>query len=232
MIIWLASYPRSGNTYLRILLKQGYDLRTYSVYDEDHPSPGRIGIQEMVGHTLKPMPLAGMARAGEVYHVKTHELPQDDFPAIYLVRDGRDALVSYARYILSFERGKGERTNPKAFRRTLRKLIILNRSFGGWGPNVLAWLRREAPTVVVKFEDLVKSSNPIEIVRTALLQVGYVPGETRTGLAPTFAELHEKMPEFFRKGRIGSYKEEMPANLEELFWRHHGRAMKAVGYRR
>ena len=39
--------------------------------------------------------------ASDIYFVKTHELPteNDNSPAIYLVRDGRDVLMSYAHYI-------------------------------------------------------------------------------------------------------------------------------------
>ena len=37
--------------------------------------------------------------SNKVYFVKTHELPSDDSPAILLVRDGRDAMVSFAHYI-------------------------------------------------------------------------------------------------------------------------------------
>ena len=41
VIVWLASYPRSGNTFLRIVLHRLYGVPTYSVYDDDDPTgPG------------------------------------------------------------------------------------------------------------------------------------------------------------------------------------------------
>ena len=33
--IWLASYPRSGNTFLRIILQSVFDLPSYSAYNLD-----------------------------------------------------------------------------------------------------------------------------------------------------------------------------------------------------
>ena len=91
MIIWIASYPRSGNTYFRELLQHFYDLETYSVYDDPKrnlKSEGKSTAELM----SSPMTLVDMAKAKETYFVKTNELPQDDFPAIYLLRDGRDAV--------------------------------------------------------------------------------------------------------------------------------------------
>jgi hypothetical protein len=34
MIVWLASFPRSGNTMLRILLHRFYGRLSYSLYEE------------------------------------------------------------------------------------------------------------------------------------------------------------------------------------------------------
>jgi hypothetical protein len=47
---------------------------------------------------------------------------------------------------------------------------------------------------------------------------------------PDLASLHERWPQFFRKGKAGSWREEMPIGLHELFWRHHAQAMNACGY--
>ena len=34
MIVWLASYPRSGNTFLRMVLHFVYGQKTYSLYND------------------------------------------------------------------------------------------------------------------------------------------------------------------------------------------------------
>jgi hypothetical protein len=50
VIIWVASFPRSGNTFLRIILKQLYGVYTSTVYDVDGVAarlgPDLIGFEE------------------------------------------------------------------------------------------------------------------------------------------------------------------------------------------
>src|SRR5437879_528140 len=84
----LASYPRSGNTFFRVILSHRYGLTVHT----DRPPPaewGKIGL---------------VAGAGEPLFYKTHGLPEagDTRPAVYIVRDGRDALVSYAHFTLAY----------------------------------------------------------------------------------------------------------------------------------
>ena len=43
MIVWLASYPRSGNTFLRVVLHNVYGVSTYSVYEDNDPVAQRVG---------------------------------------------------------------------------------------------------------------------------------------------------------------------------------------------
>ena len=231
VILWLASYPRSGNTFVRVLLKHLYGVRTYSMYDDPLFAEHRQ-VADAVGHAPRPLSMDEMASSAETYFVKTHDLPfADDFPALYLVRDGRDALVSYAHYILSFERGKEPADEGPPFNHVLRDLIVRNASFGGWGPNVLAWARdRSAPTRVVRFERLIRE--PVSTLTEALEGIGYGPRSAESGSAPTFATLHELMPAFFRRGRVGTWREEMPSELHDLFWEHHGEAMEAAGYQK
>ncbi len=43
VIVWLASFPRSGNTFLRILLHRLYGVRSSVVYDVDGVAQ-RLGV--------------------------------------------------------------------------------------------------------------------------------------------------------------------------------------------
>lgn len=230
MIIWLASYPRSGNTFFRVLLNHHYGIHTYSVYEDRLLTERRVDW-EIVGHLPRPIPISNMIESERTFLVKTHDLPQDNLPAIYLVRDGRDALVSYTHYVLTFEQDENKKDTHATFHHTLHDLINYNNAFGGWGPNVLAWAQREAPTAIVKFEDLVNSSKPFTILQNALEKLGYanyLPIVTEE--PPSFQELHNQMPKFFRKGKIGSWREEMSTDLQALFWEKYGEVMKLMGY--
>jgi len=231
MIIWLASYPRSGNTYFRLLLKQYFGLSTFSVY-EDKVISKNSQIQEIVGHESRSRSIESLRDDENIHLVKTHDLPQEDnMPAIYLVRDGRDALVSYAHYTQSFENHTDSAKQSQNFNFVLRDLIVYNASFGGWGPNVLAWTNRTSPVTVIKFETLVQSAEPWKIVAQALGEINHpVLNYEKKNAIPSFEELHRQMPGFFREGKIGTWKNEMSSELHEIFWKQHKTAMDKMGY--
>lgn len=162
--------------------------------------------------------------------VHTHERPKDDgWPAIVLVRDGRDALVSRAHQIV--EMGWHE-----TFRDGLEWLITRpftpdNPSSGTWGANVLAWLDRPAPITLVRFEDLIARTG--EVVDGALAATGVVPApDAHAGAVPAFAALHGRDAGFFRRGVVGSYADEFPGDLLERFWavEDNAAAMARLGY--
>jgi hypothetical protein len=63
MLVWVASFPRSGNTFLRIVLHRRYGLPTSVIYDHDGVAE-RVGGQ-LIGYTERPGPLAQMRAAAE-----------------------------------------------------------------------------------------------------------------------------------------------------------------------
>jgi hypothetical protein len=230
MITWLASYPRSGNTFFRILLNRLYGVNTYSVYN-DRIFEERPEVANLVGHRHTDRSVADMAASPEPCLLKTHDLPGDDaYPAIYLVRDGRDALVSYAHFALAFEAPESPANGADAFLTMLRNLVISTEAFGGWSANVLAWANaRQAPTAIVKFEDLI--ADPIGMLEAAYRQLPLGSLPPRVGASvPSFDDLRGQLPAFFRRGLTGAWREEMPPDIHDLFWEHHFKAMAAMGY--
>jgi hypothetical protein len=152
MIVWVCSYPRSGNTFLRIVLKQVYGVRTSVIYDVDGVAE-RVG-RDLVGYTDRAGTLTAMRAASEAHFVKTHRQRDNAVDeadrAIYLVRDGRDAVVSWARMLSEHDSGR--------FETEMRTLI--NRQdpvgTGAWGHNVLSWLQPPARhRVLLRYDDLV-----------------------------------------------------------------------------
>jgi hypothetical protein len=232
MIFWLASYPRSGNTFFRIVLHRVFNVPTYSVYDDDDPVAQRIGLQ-LVGYRAKPMDRAAMAASSEFFFVKTHKRRKtDSYPAIYLVRDGRDAVVSQARLCAA------DGQDRKPFDQVLREQILrpwnsAEPSSGSWGGNVLSWLSAsDSQTVVVRYEDLVAAPQAVvvEAVRTLCPELA----PSADAQVPNFAELKTIDSEFFRRGEVGSHRDEMSAELQELFWQvpENTHAMARLGYLR
>jgi hypothetical protein len=89
MKLWIASYPRSGNTLVRLILNQAFGVKSTSIYpDETDAMRSRPWLMDRLGFSEEEMP-------GEWLAVKTHNPPIDDMPAIYVVRDGRAAIVSF-----------------------------------------------------------------------------------------------------------------------------------------
>jgi hypothetical protein len=50
------------------------------------------------------------------------------------------------------------------------------------------------------------------------------------GELPSFETLHHKWPDFFRKGKVNAWREELPKDLHELFWRHNVAGMEYFDY--
>lgn len=222
MIVWLASYPRSGNTFLRVVLGSVFGLDTFTLYDERpelDPSqpetlpPPLTGPEPEVGIPFDVSRFAGHA---QLHVVKTHGLPTDGRPAIYVVRDGREATASYFHY------HRDVLQKPVTIRDVIRGRV----GFGSWGRHVAQWNPQRRPnTLLLRFEEL--TANPIAQVERIGAFLGVAPVGRRV---PTFEELHKTAPNFFRSGRTDSWKRLLSDEDHALFWDLHGSQMRTFGY--
>lgn len=222
MIIWLASYPRSGNTLFRILLARHFGLTTWSLYGDGDPRSDSNPLAPVLGFDqrgpLGEEALAAMAAASDTFVVKTHDLPPAgrDWPAICIVRDGRSALASYWHY-----RNRPGDTAP-AFEEVVAGAV----QFGSWSAHAAAWL--DAPLsrrLVLRFEDLVRPS------AATLAEVGRFIGRAPARAEPPdFAALHALEPEHFRVGDDARNIAELEACCPALFNALHGGVQARLGY--
>jgi len=137
--IWLASYPRSGNTMLRTMLFHCFGLRSASIYPQD--LGGNADLERQVGHIEAAAD--GTIDFGDqpIQLVKTHGPPKDGRPAIYVIRNGHDAILSYYR----FERGI-----------SLAKALFGQGWMMSWSAHLAAWAPLErANTLLLRYEDMV-----------------------------------------------------------------------------
>jgi Sulfotransferase domain len=220
MIVWLASYPRSGNTFLRMLLNRAFGINTVSLYDDNYDIGAQPDLSRVVGHLSHGMNVnlfyQRASRSDEVFFVKTHELPHDDAKAIYIVRDGRAAIISYYHYNQSFFG-----TNV-----SLSDLIIGKRWPGGWSSHVNGWALSGRPnTLVLRYKDLVAENMQY---LTHIADFIGLPAPKRT--AVDFAELHAQFPKFFRSGSNEKNVAELKGDDLRLFWTLHGETMERMGY--
>ncbi len=232
MIIWLASYPRSGNTFFRMVLNHRYNLPTLSIYEDSRV--GLDGIAGIVGHVDVSGRLDQIADADQPYLVKTHEPPHDYNPAVYIVRDGRDVITSYTKYKLSFNRSRWSAWRrmlpPYSTINIMKNLVLSYDDYGGWSRHVEQWRNRPGKVILLRYEDL--KENPLEESDRVIRMLGLDLKPTRLDPLPTFKQLHAASPRFFRKGLSGSWREDMPPSIQQLFWRYHGHVMSELGYSR
>lgn len=136
-IIWLASWPRSGNTLLRTILWQCFGLRSTSFYRNDIGRNKKL--EEYVGHIEK----SNEARIllGDFPLMKTHELQPNDNPAIYIVRNGKTATLSLFQFY--------KEAVP------LESIIEGHHGFGTWADHLKSWRPWERrDTLLLKYEDI------------------------------------------------------------------------------
>lgn len=139
-IIWLASYPRSGNTLLRTILWNCFGLRSGSIY------PGDLGDEELlkayVGHIDQDPNGRIHFPAGNIRLIKTHEIPSGDDPAIYTVRDGRAAYASLSEFYKN--------------NLSLEAAISGHSRFGTWSNHLTAWKPWSRPnTLLLMYEEMI-----------------------------------------------------------------------------
>lgn len=224
MIVWLASYPRSGNTLLRTMLYRVFGLPTHSIYDDRGDIGADEATQKAVGHAF----LGGswderypqLRDAAEVAFVKTHDGPIDDGKAVYVVRDPRAAIASYYHYLKDFR--------PEWAGCTIRDVASGVVPFGPWSYHLDRWNPLERPrTLLVRYEELL--SQPQQVIER-LAQFCYLSAKGQWN--NDFAGLHQVNPRFFRQGSATFDRSEYDADSLLLLDALHGDWMDRLGYPR
>lgn len=221
MIIWLASYPRSGNTFCRVLLNYAFGLKTYSIYDDKNDIGADERTTKVVGHEFLPegFSIEEARDAAELYVVKTHGKPTKDMAndkVIYLIRDGRESTVSFQRYLSNFTKKNV----------SIDDVIIGDVPFDSWGEHVKAWSPKEREnTLLIKFEELVGS--PVKYIDRISKFVDVNP--TGGGI-PSFEELKKINSRFFSSGRVDAWKEVLNDEQLRFFEIINFRVLQKFGY--
>jgi hypothetical protein len=147
--------------------------------------------------------------------VKTHGLPTDDAPAIYVVRDGRAAIVSYSHW----------HADNFDHRPNYQELIRGDVWPGSWTDHVLAWITgRRKRTLLLRYEDLTLRQNETIATIGQFLDI-----EQKSPFTADLGELRGMYPTMFRHGSNQMNVAELGRH-ERLFYRLHGRTMQRLGY--
>lgn len=159
---FLVSWPRSGNTWMRYMLFNAlhpdheWDVLTI---DQRMPMLNRPDLS----HLLKPM-------AGQGYRMfKSHGAFEERLlrgRVVYIVRDGRDALLSLYHYRQQMD------GVSVPFSEFTRAALLGNVDYGSWQSHVDGWLAHGGhPSVLVmKYEEMLRE--PMQHLRRTLAHFG------------------------------------------------------------
>lgn len=206
--IWLASYPRSGNTLLRAILHSCFGIRSTSVYRGD------LGfnhdLEHYAGHVELECCQSVRLNHDGLLPVKTHRHPLDSAPAIYIVRDGRAASVSLWEFM--------------GHSKSLDDVILGKHQFGTWTDHLNAWMpwdRRR--TLFLRYEDILTETSNTLVQLSRFLDRDIV--SNRLPLRSDIAHLDGHWVRTY-----SDWSKKIATSELDCYFRVNGEMMKALGY--
>ena len=276
MIIWLASYPKSGNTWLRMFLKsyflkpnEKFSLQN-SILDSFKAQgfPDQYILDHLKVDYNKFEEIAKNWEAMQDYinlnkrtnFIKTHSAMCKVGPyqltslrntkgGIYMVRDPRDVIVSLSDHMgLDYEQTFHHMSNSYNFEYPLTGNKGYKKSLmGSWSDHYKSWKSfKSCKILIIKYEDMILNElNTFTKVINYLSEIDKIEfnsNKLEKALKQTqFKEL-QKLEKaegffekgrgelFFRKGKIGTWKNEVSSNLINKIEKLFKNEMEELGY--
>ena len=188
MFIWLASYPKSGNTFLRSLLSSYFftndGIFNFEVLNTIKQFP-HYSLFKKIGVNLsdEKQVLENYVKAQELFNtkeslqfVKTHSSLMSGFTnykntlgAIYIVRDPRNVVISAANHfnttiedsvsrLFNYTNLGGDINDRKSVNRIITHLTTWSMHYNSWKV-----LKKRERYLLIKYEDLTKNTEQVFI---------------------------------------------------------------------
>ena len=272
-LIWLASYPKSGNTWVRLFLSNYLNTEnkpigindinssiissSRTIFDSYTPFLSSDLNHEEIDN-IRPEVYKSISKENDKFvYIKTHDAftqntdNKNIFPlsvthsVIHIVRNPLDVAISYSHHsnisidksISSLNKEHSLSASSKHLNPQLRQKMLT------WSAHYLSWKNISDNYILVKYEDLIenpilefsriiehiyKNVNKEKIVEAVKLSsFQNLKKQEEKG---NFKERAINSKAFFRKGKAGSWKEEMsPKQVEEIINKH-SKVMKELGY--
>ncbi len=226
--IFIVAYPKSGITWLQNMVAAAM----FGLNPQNTPD----GLVQDLVPDVHYKPFYKRYRTPTFF--KTHHLPRPEYRrVVYLLRDGRDAMVSYWHHLQAL----GGRNIEFA------EMLTGGVPFPcGWHEHVEQWTANPhgADMLTIRYEDL-KTDPVTELVRVC--DFSGMPRDrsvlARVAEECSFAAMRAREQRlgwdnpdwpkdrpFVRRGITGSYKDEMPRECLTLFQAAAGATLRKVGY--
>ena len=184
MIIWLASYPKSGNTWVRSmvssLLYSNDGNFNFELMLKVSQFPEKKYFKDFVNdfgnfNEIKESWILAQDKINldnQIKILKTHQgkytvdrnsftNDQNTLATIYIVRDPRTLITSISNhYTLSIDRACDFLTTPQIIGNTKRwedKETGMQCLLGKWGDHYRSWTRNKNNLLLIKYEDLIQN---------------------------------------------------------------------------
>ncbi|MFQ5508537.1 MAG: sulfotransferase domain-containing protein [Leptospirillia bacterium] len=175
-VVWLSSYPRSGNTWLRFLL-YSY-LKGEAKHGED--------VHRLIPDIHK-IPRNELIDRGDLTLFKTHLMAGPNHPLmkrtkgfINVVRHPKDVLISSLNFMKTTGQFSGtDREFAESFIKSMGVPVWMNVGFGNWTGHVASWMAaaQRFPHAFLRYERL--KLNPVDELRAAVRVLGVEMDEVR-----------------------------------------------------
>lgn len=232
--VFVASYPRSGNTWLRFLLTRIVTGQS-AAFDSVNQVIAEIGIHN---HARQFLPGSGRL-------IKTHELYRPCYKrAIYLVRDVRDVLLS--QYSREQELGLVWWGDFDAYLPYFLQGSV--NGFGPWHEHIPCWLdsplARRGDMLVVPFEDMRRNTQEklaqvldflglqvsSDAIAEAIADNTLERMRARENKSQKLHKTDREEGRFVRQGAVMGWREKLTEPQLELIEKYAGETMARMGY--
>jgi hypothetical protein len=147
--VFIVTYPRSGTTWLQMIV---YQLATDGAMDFGHIDEVSPYLETtMIPRRRQISDLPGKPRVVKS-HMPYHEIPKGPGRYIYCIRNGLDVAVSYHYHARKYYPGMGKLSIGEFFSRFMAGDV----PYGSWFDHVARWLRNKdrLNVLVVTYEEL------------------------------------------------------------------------------
>ncbi len=234
---FICSWPRSGNTWMRFLLAyvlhQDHDQITGEMINAVMPGIDRGDLPALLSRPIDQRP-----RFFKLHEPCIPYLTQGR--VVYIVRDGRDAALSYYDY-------KHKTSKPRyhgmTFSQFLRLMVKGRVGYGSWRDNVRGWweLRDHPHVLIIRYEDMLADTKAqlrrvlahFHIQADDAIVRRAIDRSTLGTVYRSFANYTTTESQPFAGGLgggSGRWRAVFSAEDLALFLRHNGRLMEELGY--